>query len=64
MFECVEMVRESGFCNMMDGRCVAEVADAICDAGPASEIEEAVQVRRGWGSVLLQFSEWKKGGQG
>lgn len=42
VMQCMEHVRESGLCNMFDGGCVAQVAEAICEDDAWAAMEEIV----------------------
>lgn len=55
VMQCMEHVRESGMCNMFDGRCVAEVAEAICEDDAWAAMKAIVAERRGYGKILSAF---------
>jgi hypothetical protein len=60
---CLEEVRDSGMCNMIDRRCVGDAADMVCEDVPA-ELTEITAARRapGWMALLQAFGAWKAKG--
>ena len=58
--DCMEQVRQDGACNMLDGACVADAADFICQRDASDEVWRSAHRRRGtYGKLLAAFSAWK-----
>lgn len=58
---CLEDVRSGGACNMFDSRCVAQMAEIVCDDGDAMLfVTEKADKRRGFGALLTAFSAWRQ----
>jgi hypothetical protein len=57
---CLEEVRDSGMCNMIDRRCVGEAADMICGDVP-DELAEITTARRApeYMALMQAFGAWR-----